>query len=159
MRRFGSQMTISASAPGVREPLRGYKPKIFAGLVLVNATNWFGVSLPERTAYVHKIGRRSPTPGNPFGILVKSSLPSSLPGMAIDLPSYAIGLLPSKKNGQWSVPMVCNVPSDKPCHKRVLSAGVRKGGEHTHFAPSSRFSKYIEKNRYCGQVSPITCNP
>lgn len=42
----GSHNTRSASEPTAMWPLRGYRLKIFAALVLVTATNWFSSILP-----------------------------------------------------------------------------------------------------------------
>lgn len=42
----GSHRTRSASEPTAMRPLRGYKLKILAALVLVTATNWFSSIFP-----------------------------------------------------------------------------------------------------------------
>lgn len=43
----GSHSTRSASEPTAIRPLRGYRLKILAALVLVTATNWFSSILPD----------------------------------------------------------------------------------------------------------------
>lgn len=43
---LGSQITMSASEPTAIRPLRGYRLKILAALVLVTATNWFSSIFP-----------------------------------------------------------------------------------------------------------------
>ena len=52
-----------------------------AGLRLLSAPTSSGASLPGPTPRVQSTGSRSPTAGSPFGICVKSSAPSSFPGM------------------------------------------------------------------------------
>src|SRR4030042_2130175 len=137
-------------------PWRGYRPKIRAAFVEVRATNWLGDSRPVPTPLVHRIGMRSPTPGTPFGIRVKSERPNSLPGIAAGFPSYEIGRLPSKKNGQWSVATTWSDPSARPSHNAALSGAVRIGGEQNHLAPSARRKSSTVENKDGGHVSPLT---
>ena len=47
----GSQRTISASLPAAMVPLRGYSPKIRAGVVETTSTNRLTVSLPAFTPW------------------------------------------------------------------------------------------------------------
>ena len=85
-------MTISASLPTAISPFLGYIPNIFAAFVEVTSTNLFTLILFSKTPYVYKSANLCSTPGAPFGILLKSSIPKSF--------------CPLKLNEQWSVPTV-----------------------------------------------------
>ncbi len=72
----GSKMTISASEPGAIVPLRGNRPKIFAGDVAVSSTNRLSEMRPDRTPPSYTRLIRVSIPGAPLGILEKSFTPS-----------------------------------------------------------------------------------
>src|SRR4051812_16295470 len=80
---------MSASEPGAIVPLRGYRPKLFAGFVETSSTKRFGEKRPVRTPKLYSMWSRFSMPGPPFGIFEKSSRPRP----------FCSGQL----NGQWSV--------------------------------------------------------
>ena len=68
---------MSASLPTAIVPLRGKRPNILAGVVEQSSTKRFRLMRPWRTPPLWTSVRRVSMPGAPFGILLKSSLPSS----------------------------------------------------------------------------------
>lgn len=72
---FGSQITMSASAPTLTAPFRGYRLNIFAAWVETASTNWFYESSPAFTPLVHTTDSLSSNPFTPFGILLNWSFP------------------------------------------------------------------------------------
>src|SRR4051794_20089857 len=113
---FGSQITRSASEPGITAPFLGYILRMRAMLVDVAATNSSLVSRPVLTPAVHKTGMRSPRPPVPFGILVKSLAPIRFCLMV---------------NEQWSVATTDSVPDCKPAHSESWCLLARNGGDIT----------------------------
>ena len=74
---LGSKITMSASEPTAIVPLRGKRPKSFAGAVETSCTKRLGENHPPCTPPVYTRLSRCSMPGPPLGIFVKSSLPSS----------------------------------------------------------------------------------
>src|SRR5713226_6375393 len=106
-------MTRSASEPTAMVPLRGYRPKSFAGAVATSWTKRFGEKCLPWTPPVYTRLKRCSMPGPPLGILVKSSLPSSFCSL--------------KQKGQWSVETTCSVSFARRRSEDVLRAFKARG--------------------------------
>ena len=119
----GSKTTMSASAPGAIVPLRGKRPKIFAGDVRRQLDE-----AVERDASRCARRRRRPgscrvsMPGAPLGIFEKSSSPELL------LLLHAERAVVGRDRLQ--------VVDARPRHSRSCVAFGRSGGLITYFAPS-----------------------
>ncbi|OLT24215.1 hypothetical protein BJF83_06950 [Nocardiopsis sp. CNR-923] len=101
---------------------------------------------PSTTAWCSRSIRFS-TPGMPLGILEKSPTPRSF--------------CPVKQNGQWSVETTDRSFVRSARHRSSWCSLGRSGVEHTYLAPSNPGSARlsVDRNRYCGQVSPNTLSP
>lgn len=90
---------------------------------------------------------RFSTPGIPLGILEKSPRPSSF--------------WPLKQKGQWSVETTWRSLVRRPRHSAAWCSLGLSGVLHTYLAPSKSGSARlsVDRNRYCGQVSPKTGRP
>ena len=119
----GSKMTMSASEPGAIVPLRGNRPKIFAGDVEVSSTNRFSEMRPGRTPPSYTRLMRVSMPGAPFGIFEKSPLPRTFCSFM--------------QKGQWSVEIACRSLNASPRHSCSCVSLGRSGGLMTYFAPSN----------------------
>jgi hypothetical protein len=84
-----------------------------AALAEVTATNSLGVSRPVFTPSSQSTAKRSSTPPQPLGILLKSALPAAFC---------------SAQKVQWSVAVVCRLPACSPRHRNVLLPLGRNGG-------------------------------
>src|SRR6266568_1831461 len=134
-------MTRSASEPTAIVPLRGYRPKSFAGAVDTSCTKRLGEKCLPWTPPVYTRLKRCSMPGPPLGILVKSSLPSSFCSL--------------KQKGQWSVETTCSVSLARPCQSFSCCHFSRSGGVKTYLAASNPGASILssERYKYCGQVS------
>ena len=127
--------------------MRGYSPNSFAGLVASSSTIRLSEMRPARTPNSWIICSRFSSPGPPFGIFEKSSLPRVF--------------CPSKRNAQWSVE-IADSASVRTAFQRTSQFDLsRTGGEKTYFAPSkSGFAmSSSEVKKYCVHVSPHTSQP
>src|SRR5215831_16740227 len=109
-------------------PFRGNNPKILAAAVEVSSTKRFSPILPPATPPLYTRLIRCSTPGPPFGILVKSSRPSSFCSL--------------KQNGQWSVEITCKSLPRRPVHNLSWFHFSRRGGVMTYLAPSNPSCSY-----------------
>ena len=103
-------------------PLRGNRPKIFAGEVDVSSTKRLSEMRPVRTPPSYTRLMRVSMPGAPLGIFEKSPCPSAFCSFM--------------QNGQWSVEIACRSLKARPRHSRSCVAAGRSGGLITYFAPS-----------------------
>src|SRR5256885_13505774 len=102
---------------------------------------------PARTPNSWIICNRFSSPGPPFGIFEKSSLPSVF--------------CPSQLNAQWSVEITDSASVRTAFQRTSQFALSRTGGENTYFPPSkSGFAmSSSEVKKYCVHVSPCTFQP
>ena len=137
-------IAMSASAPTWIAPLRGYKPMIFAGLVLSFVHISSSVRRPSSTPRVYVSGSSVSSPGIPIGIFVQS-------------PCHIAFC--SRVKVQVSVEITDTSPWCSPFQSRSTSAGFFSCGQQAKRWPSSRSNTVSSRTRYCTQVSAITGTP